>query len=245
MRILLFAGTSEGRELSNYLYSQNFNFSVCVATEYAKDYLAKDIEIITGRKDFQEIKALISNGKYTLVLDATHPYADIVTTNIRQATKDLKIEYLRVIRDTQALDTICISVESVQKAIDYLQSTKGNVLLTTGVKNLKDFTKIEDYQERVFARILDNPQSIEESVTLGYKNIILNSGACDLDTNILHIQKSNARYLITKESGTTGGFPEKIHACKLMEITPIVISRPLDEHGLTLNEAIKYLDTLL
>lgn len=244
MRILLFGGTSEGRELSEYLYNRGFQFCVCVATNYAKDYLSKGIEIIEGRKTFEDIKELISKGEYTLVLDATHPYADIVTRNIKSACDTLKVKYLRVVRESQPLDKICVVVDSVQSAVEYLTSTNGNILLTTGVKNLKDFTTIPNYQERIFARILDNTQSIEETQTLGYKNIILNSGACDLDTNISHIEKSNAKYLVTKESGSVGGFLEKISACKIRGVIPIVISRPIDVNGLTLKDTINYLDTL-
>ncbi|MGN1412146.1 MAG: precorrin-6A reductase [Oscillospiraceae bacterium] len=244
MRILLFGGTSEGREISEYLYNRGFQFCVCVATNYAKDYLSKGIEIIEGRKTFEDIKYLISNGGYTLVLDATHPYADIVTRNIKSACDTLKVKYLRILREPQPLDKICVVVDSVQSAVEYLKSTNGNILLTTGVKNLKDFTQIEDYQERIFARILDNTQSIEESKTLGYNHIILNSGACDLDTNISHIWKSKAKYLVTKESGSVGGFLEKISACKVRGVIPVVISRPTDECGLTLKDTINYLDTL-
>lgn len=243
MKILLFGGTSEGRELSEYLYNRGFQFCVCVATNYAKDYLSKEIEIIEGRKTFEDIKELISNGGYTLILDATHPYADIVTRNIKLACDNLKVKYLRVVRESQPLDKICLVVDSVQSAVEYLKSTDGNIFLTTGVKNLKDFTTIPNYQERIFARILDNTQSIEETQTLGYKNIILNNGACDLDTNISHIEKSNAKYLVTKESGFVGGFLEKISACKIRRVIPIVISRPIDVNGLTLKDTINYLDT--
>lgn len=245
MKILLFGGTSEGRELSEYLYNKGVLFSVCVATDYAKGYLSKGIEIIEGRKTFKDIKELISKGEYTLVLDATHPYADIVTKNIKSACDTLNIKYLRIVREPQPLDKICVVLDTVQLAVEYLKSNDGNILLTTGVKNLKDFTIIPNYQERIFTRVLDNTQSIEETQTLGYKNIILNNGACDLDTNISHIKESKAKYLVTKESGSAGGFLEKISACKVSGVIPIVISRPIDVNGLTLKDTINYLDTLL
>lgn len=242
MKILLFGGTSEGRELSEYLYGRGFQFSVCVATDYAKGYLSKGIEVIEGRKTFEDIKELVSKGEYTLVLDATHPYANIVTRNVKLACDTLKVKYLRVVREPQPLDKICVVMDSVPSAVEYLKSTDGNILLTTGVKNLKDFTHIEDYQKRVFVRILDNVQSIEETQILGYKHIILNNGACDLDTNLMHLKMSNAKYLVTKESGSVGGFLEKISSCKVSGVTPVVISRPIDVDGLTLKDTIKYLE---
>lgn len=244
MKILLFAGTSEGRQLSEYLSYHNFDFSVCVATDYAKEYLSNNIDVITGRKNFNEIKELISSRGYSLVLDATHPYADVVTENIKKATDTLKVKYLRVLRDTQPLDDICIEFQDVYQVVDYLNSNDGNILLTTGTKNLKDFVSVKNYQERIFARILDNSQSYQDGKAFGYKNIILNTGACDLNTNLSHIEKSKAKYLVTKESGITGGFIEKIQACKIKQVIPIVISRPKDVNGLSLKDVINYLDNI-
>jgi precorrin-6Y C5,15-methyltransferase (decarboxylating) len=241
MKILLFGGTSEGRELCKYLHTRGFEFSVCVATDYAKDYILKGVEVITGRKGVEDIKKLVVSGRYTLILDATHPYADLVTQNIQTAVRGLNVEYIRIVRDSQPLDSICVTVENFQQAVEYLTHTVGNVLLTTGVKNLKDFTSIPDYQNRVFARVLDTPTSLDACQTLGYKNIIPNSGTCNLETNVSHIELANAKYLVTKESGTTGGFSEKVQACKVKGVVPIVITRPLQEEGLNLDEALEYL----
>lgn len=242
MKILLFGGTSEGRELSEYLYSRKFNFSVCVATDYAKSYLSDGIETIEGRKDLESIKSLIGLRKYGLVLDATHPYADTVTKNVRSACDTLKVKYIRVVRKLQQIDSICITFDTFQAVVDYLNSTTGNVLLTTGVKNLKDFTQLNDYQERVFTRVLDNEQSIQECEKYQYRHIIKSHGACSLDTNVSHIEQSGAKYLVTKESGSIGGFPAKVEACRLSKITPLVVTRPVQEVGLTIDETIEYLN---
>ena len=45
-------------------------------------------------------------------------------------------------------------VDSAEEAASYLKETKGNILVTTGSKELGVFTEIPDYQERVFARVL-------------------------------------------------------------------------------------------
>ena len=46
----------------------------------------------------------------------------------------------------------CIVVKSAQEAADYLKSTDGNILLTTGAKELSIFSKLDS--SRLFPRIL-------------------------------------------------------------------------------------------
>ena len=56
-----------------------------------------------------------------LVIDATHPYAEFVTENIKKACK---VEYIRVVReDVQADGTY---FENIEAAAEYLEKTTGN-----------------------------------------------------------------------------------------------------------------------
>ena len=102
--ILIFAGTTEGRELAQYVSAVNsenkedaadrlcadgrrMRCFVCTATEYGKSIL-KDLRGITvhaGRMNCREIQDFIENNRISLVVDATHPFAREVTDNIRQA----------------------------------------------------------------------------------------------------------------------------------------------------------------
>ena len=47
-----------------------------------------------------------------------------------------------------------VYVSSVDEAAEYLKGTKGNILVTTGSKEIAKYTVIPDYRERVFARVL-------------------------------------------------------------------------------------------
>ena len=71
-----------------------------------------------------------------------------------------------------------VYVESTEAAVRYLKETEGNVLLTTGSKELKAFTEIPDYQKRIFARVLSLPSVIEACRELGFegKNLIAMQG---------------------------------------------------------------------
>ena len=99
--ILIFAGTTEGRALSEALTDAGIAHTVCVATEYGEIVLKENplVSIHRGRMDQEEIRHFVEKGNFLAVVDATHPYATVVTQNIKAAMKDLSIPYLRLKRE--------------------------------------------------------------------------------------------------------------------------------------------------
>lgn len=85
-KILLFAGTTEGRNLAEFLEKNQIPTEVCVATQYGETLLeeGKYLHVHAGRLDETEMEQQIQKQKITLVIDATHPYAVIVSQNIRR-----------------------------------------------------------------------------------------------------------------------------------------------------------------
>ena len=84
MKILLFAGTGDGHDLALWLAEKGIPFTVSVATEYGETLLPEGMDVHVGRMDVPAMADLMGRG-YTLVVDATHPYAVEVTKNIRAA----------------------------------------------------------------------------------------------------------------------------------------------------------------
>ena len=80
-RLCVFAGTTEGRELVEFLCTQDLTVTACVATEYGETLLPPrdNLTISAQRLTEQEMEALFSREKFDLVIDATHPYASVVT----------------------------------------------------------------------------------------------------------------------------------------------------------------------
>ena len=85
-KILLFAGTTEGRNLAEFLEKNQIPTEVCVATQYGETLLeeGKYLHVHVGRLDEKEMEQQIQKQQITLVIDATHPYAVIVSQNIRR-----------------------------------------------------------------------------------------------------------------------------------------------------------------
>ena len=82
-RILIFAGTTEGRRLAEYLKRAGAEVLVSVATEYGETAFEEDdrIKVHAGRMDLAEMKGFLRREELSLVVDATHPYAQVVSAN--------------------------------------------------------------------------------------------------------------------------------------------------------------------
>lgn len=232
-RILIFAGTTEGRRLAEYLKRAGAEVLVSVATEYGETAFEEDdgIKVHAGRMDLAEMKEFLKNEKLSLVVDATHPYAQVVSANIRQACQECGAEYYRLLRAAGSGKeelSDCILVDSTEEAVAYLKETKGNVLVATGSKELSKFTAIPDYEKRIFARVLSTPEVAAECAKLGFcgKNLICMQGPFSEELNVAMLRQCEASYLVTKESGKAGGAPEKIRAARRAGAKVILIGRP-------------------
>ena len=110
--ICVFAGTTEGRELVEFLVGQPVQATVCVATEYGETLLpeAENITILAGRIPVEDIIRMLQGTRFDLVIDATHPYATSITESICTACRETETEYLRLLRQSseQAEDVVCV-----------------------------------------------------------------------------------------------------------------------------------------
>ncbi len=247
--VIIFGGTTEGRRLAEFCGEHKIQTVVCVVSEYGEMLVPESpsVQVIRKALDEDEMEALFVAEKPSLVLDATHPYARVVTENVTQVCQKMGIVWYRVLRkselETKNADSI-VTVDSVDQAVEWLKSHEGTVLVTTGSKELVKYTAIPDYKERIFARILPDSQALLNSETLGFprNHMIAMQGPFSLEMNIATMRMTGANYLVTKESGHAGGFLDKIHAAEVVGATALVIGRPLKETGVSLEEACQYLE---
>lgn len=228
--LLLFAGTTEGRRLSELLADAGIRHTVCVATEYGEIVLKSHplLTVRQGRMERDEIRAFIEEGNYDTVVDATHPYAETVTANIKAAvgeinasgqdTEGKKILYLRLKRDVSVTDRKegITFFETAQSCAEALAKTEGNILLTTGSKELAAYCVSEEVKKRLYVRVLPNVESISLCMERGIcgKQIIAMQGPFTEAMNEAVLRQYEISVLVTKESGATGGLPEKLEAAK-------------------------------
>ena len=194
----------------------------------------------------EDMEELFHKAAPEIVLDATHPYAAEVTKNIRTACESAGVLYQRILRPEGEKNSEAIYVESTEEAAAFLSGTEGNIFLTTGSKELAKFTGIPDYKERLFARVLSIPSVIRSCAELGIegKHLIGMQGPFSAEINEAMLRQFQCSYLVTKDTGLAGGFPEKMEACQRCGVTPVIIGRPLKEEGLSLQDARVFLSKM-
>ncbi len=242
-KILVFAGTVEGKRIAEYLVRAGIAVHVCVATQYGEKLLPKgdEITVTSKRLTMEEMRTLFVQQNISLVIDATHPYAVLVSQNIKQACMETGKEYMRMLRGSiQEKTEHCTYLDTVEDAVQFLKDTEGNVLLTTGSKELEKFTEIPEYSKRLFARVLSTPTVVNECQKLGFegRNLICMQGPFSEELNFAMLKQIDAKYLVTKESGNAGGFMEKLNAAGKAGAKTIVIGRPCQEEGVTFEECL-------
>jgi len=229
-KIIIFAGTTEGRCLAEILNSHNIKTDVCVATEYGSQ-LIKSSEFITvheGRLDCAAMKELYKETGCETVIDATHPYAEIVTKTIKESIADTGIKYIRLRRpETGNLDGCDDVYKNTEECVRELLKTEGPILLTTGSKELSLFTE-SALKERIVARVLPGMESLKLCYDAGLegRQIIAMQGPFSEAMNEAILRQYKIAHLVTKESGVNGGFDEKISAAFKAGVRVHVIERP-------------------
>ncbi len=244
-KAIVFAGTTEGNAISLFLSENGIPVYHCVATEYGSKSLeeTENLKIRAGRLDQEEMKRLFTELSPEMILDATHPYAAEVTKNIRRACEETGFSYVRVLREQGRFEEQAVYVENTRAAIEYLKGTEGNILLTTGSKELGAYTALPGYQERLYARVLSLPSVMETCRTYGFegRHLIGMQGPFSMELNTAMLRQYGCRYLVTKDTGRAGGFQEKIDAALECGAVPVIIGRPLKEEGFTVRECKRML----
>jgi len=242
-KICVFGGTTEGRKLIEFLSAQPVSVTACVATEYGEELLepAENTVVSARRLPKADIEEMLRASRFDLVVDATHPYAVSITQSVYSACEETSTDYLRLLREEGDLPDDAVFAENTEQAVKYLNCVSGNILLTTGSKELAAYSGINGFADRAFARVLPMRDSLTACQDAGVKpaHIIAMQGPFSTEMNLAILKQTNARYLVTKSSGTAGGFQEKAAAARQLGTKLIVIGRPPQKDGMNFNQVIR------
>lgn len=232
--------------LSEKLTASGIAHIVCVATEYGELVMEQSdlADIRMGRLTALQMYEMIT-AEADIVFDATHPYAAEVSHNIKTACTAADRKYVRIMRKSDSElfpeEAEIYVYDNAAACAESLKQTKGNILLTTGSKELAIYAKDESVRSRLFARVLPSHDSISlcEDAGLSGRQIIAMQGPFSKETDLALIRQFEIRTLVTKSSGTAGGAPDKIMAAAEAGIPVYMISRPGDDNGISVNEALR------
>lgn len=270
--ILIFGGTTEGRLLGEFCEAQKIPAWLSVVSDYGRDVLGemKFLQVVQGAMECAQMKEFFALHGIRLVIDATHPYARNASENIKAACLEAQVRLVRCLRGgaetnhnrelpegmpgsakqsgcedkrEEGGDERVYLVPDIETAAAFLETVSGAVLVTTGSRELSVFTKIADYRERIYARVLPSSAVMRQCEQLGIagKHLIGMQGPFSREMNEALIRQSKASWLVTKESGEAGGYQEKLDAAKACGIGAVVIQRPT-ESGLPFEAVCRILE---
>lgn len=229
--ILLIGGTSETALIARALVEAGFKVLVSTSTDIPLDIgnhpaLTRRV----GPLDDNEMLRLVTESGITLMVDASHPYASSVTENARNAAAAAVIPYMRWVRPSVLTQNgwIILAVDHAAAAREACAFGSA-VFLTTGSKNLAPYV-LEAERTRVplVVRVLPYPHSMEACRNAGVPdaNIITGRGPFSMEDNLEIMRRFNIGVVVTKDSGSEGGVPEKLEAARVHGCRVVVVQRP-------------------
>ena len=189
--VWILSGTSDGPVIANRLLELNYSVFASVLTYKAGQAYIENpkLHIITGKlNNKDQIINFINKNKITCVVDATHPFALIISKNLNNACKEIKIPLLLFERKSLVNNTNNFFYINDLKDINNVDNK--NILLAIGSRSLNDTANYYmNCKANVFTRVLPT----YESITKAFGSCIKNSNIA-----ILEPSKNNKRILEKK-----------------------------------------------
>lgn len=241
--IWIISGTQDGREIGAKLAdreikkdsAQRQQILMTVVSQYGKVLASHEgIDVEVGRFKREDMVRIVKEKNISLILDASHPYAAIVSETARSACKEAGIDYVRFERPEIPLP----GYDKLYHAKDEFEAANlagqlgERILLTTGSKTLATFIKAKALQgKEIWARVLPVSGVIKmcEDLGLKAKYVLAIQGPFSYEMNLAMINDYKADVLVTKNSGLVGGSDTKLKAAINAGIAVIVIDKPVTD----------------
>lgn len=228
--ILIFSGIKDGREIASCLAEDGYKTVLSTLTKHGVDMVEvmDNLETICGQMDVEKIEKFISENSIKTVVDATHPYAEIISENIKKACSNSATRLFKYVREEIPLNDKVNRYEDIKSLCQKLVKTKGNILLTTGSRKLEEYTRYLPV-ERLYVRVLPIKKSMEKVWDEGFKSkqIIGMQGPFSEEFNKEVYKQCNIRHLVLKNSGPNGGTAQKIESALKSNIEIHLLDRPV------------------
>ena len=213
--ILVFGGTTEGRNAVEVLEEAGKAYYYSTKTG-EQDITLHHGHRIDGAMDAEAMQAFCREQNIRLMVDAAHPFASQLHQTIAQVSESLNIPAIRYERIYPLRDPDITWID------DYSQVPRDihSLLATTGVQSIAKLKPLEEEGIRVYYRILNR----DSSIALAMKQCASQEQLCYYDAPQVIPIKADA--ILLKESGTSGGFIEKVEAAKACGMRIIALKRP-------------------
>ena len=219
--ILVFGGTTEGRKTVEVLEEGGKVFYYSTKTG-EQDITLHNGQRIDGALDGETMRAFCQEHDIRLIVDAAHPFASQLHQTIVRVCESLSIPTIRYERIYPPRDSSITWIDDYADllALTIHHSSFTTLLATTGVQSIAKLKPLEAQGIKVYYRILNR----ESSIALALKQGASEEQLCYYeDPNDIPV---NAEAILLKESGLSGGFPEKVEAARAKGMKIIALKRP-------------------
>jgi precorrin-6A/cobalt-precorrin-6A reductase len=208
--VWILSGTSDGPEIANRLLELNYSVFVSVLTYKAGQAYIENpkLHIITGKlNNKDQIINFIEKNQIKCVVDATHPFAVIISENLKNACEEINMPLLLFERKSLIKNTNNFFYINDLKDINKVDLENKNVLLAIGSRFLNDTANYYiNCKANVFTRVLPT----YESITKAFGSSIRNSNIAILEpskSEKLILEKKlcdfwEIDYVLCRESGS-------------------------------------------
>ena len=219
--ILVFGGTTEGRKTVEVLEEGGKVFYYSTKTG-EQDITLHNGQRIDGALDGEAMRAFCQEHDIRLIVDAAHPFASQLHQTIVHVSESLSIPTIRYERIYPPRDPCITWIDDYADLLPLTihHSLFTTLLATTGVQSIAKLKPLEAEGIKVYYRILNR----ESSIALALKQGASEEQLCFYDDpNDIPV---DAEAILLKESGLSGGFPEKVEAAKARGMQIIALKRP-------------------
>ena len=228
MRVLILGGTTEASGLAHLLADDpRFETTLSLAGRTSKPRMQPVRTRIGGFGGGDGLAAWLAQETIEAVVDATHPYADQISSNAVAACGRLAIPLATILRPAWQLepDDRWLTVANAEAAAEALGQESRRVFLSLGRLELGAFASSPHHH--YVARMIDAPEGIALPRDT---SLIFERGPFDEPAEMALLVNEKIDVLVSKNSGGAATYP-KIRAARRLGIPVVMIARPHISHG--------------
>lgn len=226
--ILVLGGTTEGRLAVKVLDEAGKSYFYSTRGEL-QQVNCRNGERVTGGMDEQKMEEFCRSNGIRLLVDAAHPFAAQLHKTVEQVSRKLNLNVVRFERKYPPRTDEVIWCKDYNDAVLRLKEDGiSRLLALTGVQTigkLRDFWADENLKPECWFRILEREESLSLAVRQGFdvsRLVYYHEGESEAQL----MEKIRPQAVLTKESGESGGFVEKLEAARGLGIPVYAVCRP-------------------
>jgi precorrin-6A/cobalt-precorrin-6A reductase len=240
MRVLLLGGTAEGRALAKALHA-DVDIISSLAGRVPDPALPVGPVRIGGFGGTAGLRSWLHDEHIGAVVDATHPFAATITAHAAEATAQLRIPHLVLVRPAWDPGDAFVVGSDAEAASAVAQRGYQRVFLTTGRSGTRAFVHSDAW---FLIRAVTDPDA---AALPPHHRVLLSRGPYRYDDELALMRDHRIDALVTKNSG--GDMTRaKLEAAAALEVPVVMVARPKLPDGVatvsTVAEAVRWLDAL-